>query len=146
DTGAWADDNRSPQFRRVARPGVLCELEVLAGLHPFDLPPAMGLLALGEDGTDEHDPLPLLPRDLRPVVGVGGVREVLVLAEFLADGIDEVLGADALLPRVDLALDRELLRAPHDVLDHGARGEVLEVEDLLVTVLVGDLQEAVAVV
>ena len=40
----------------------------------------------------------------------------------------------------------ELLGPADDVLDHGARGEVLEVQDLLVAVLVGDLEEAVGVV
>ena len=55
-------------------------------------------------------------------------------------------GGDALLAAIDLTLDRQLLRPPHDVLDHGARGEVLEEEDLLVAVLVGDLEEAVGVV
>ena len=36
--------------------------------------------------------------------------------------------------------------AAHDVLDHGARGEVLEEHDLLVTVLIRDLEESVLLV
>ena len=46
----------------------------------------------------------------------------------------------------ELALDGELLGPAHDVLDHGPRGEVLEVHDLLVAVLVGDLEELVRLV
>src|SRR5664279_4520282 len=43
------------------------------------------------------------------------------------------------------SLDRGLLGPVHDVLDHRAGVEVLEVQDFLVTVGVGDLQEAVLV-
>ena len=46
----------------------------------------------------------------------------------------------------DLALYGQLLGPPDDVLDHGPRGEVLVVHDLLVTVLVGDLEELVRLV
>src|SRR3990172_6558880 len=49
-----------------------------------------------------------------------------------------------LLAAADVALERELLGAAHDGLDHRARGEVLEVQDLLVAVGVRDLEEAVA--
>ena len=59
---------------------------------------------------------------------------------------DQVVGAKAATLVGDLALDRQLLRASHDVLDHRARREVLEVQDLLVAALVGDLEEAVLVV
>src|SRR5207244_6350825 len=52
-------------------------------------------------------------------------------------------GHDALRAASDVAFERELLGAAHDRLDHGAGGEVLEVEDLLVAVGVGDLEEAV---
>ena len=45
-----------------------------------------------------------------------------------------------------LRLIASFFGAPHDVLDHGPGREVLEVHDLLVTVLVGDLEEAVVVV
>src|SRR5947207_2993795 len=121
-------------------------LEVLPGGDPLDGAAALGLLAAGDQRADVDDPLALLARDLRPVVGVGGVGQVLVLLELLADGVDEVLGGDALLPAGDQALDRELLRPPDDVLDHGPGGEVLEVQGLLVTVLVGDLEEPVVVV
>ena len=74
-------------------------LQVLTGRDPFDLTATVGLLALGEERADEHDALALLPGDLRPVVGVGGVGQVLVLAELLPDRVEEVLGGDALLSR-----------------------------------------------
>src|SRR5687767_4972276 len=114
-------------------------LEVLPGGDPLDGATAFGLLAAGDERPDVDDALALLAGDRRPVVGVGRVGQVLVLLELLADGVDEVLGGDALFAPGDQALDRELLRAPDDVLDHGPGGEVLEVQDLLVAVLVGDL-------
>src|SRR5437868_12168941 len=121
-------------------------LEVLARPHPLDGAPARGLLAFGEQGPDIDDALALLARDLRPVVGVGGVGQVLVLLVLLLDRRQEVFGADALAFARDGPFDGELLGPAHDVLDHGARREVLEVQDLLVAVLVGDLEEAVLLV
>src|SRR5436305_2691135 len=123
-------------------------LEVLTGRDPFDGPTAGGLLvlALREQDPQEDDALALLAGDLGPVVGVGGVGEVLVLLVLLADRGEQVLGADAFALACDLALDGQLLGPPHDVLDHGARREVLEVHDFFVTVLVGDLDEPVLVV
>src|SRR4030095_14151262 len=56
---------------------------------------------------------------------------------------EEVVGHDALLAAADVALEGELFGAADDGLDHGAGGEVLEVEDFLVAVGVGDLEEAV---
>src|SRR3712207_9035452 len=44
---------------------------------------------------------------------------------------------------LQVLLDGHLLRPVDDVLQHGAGVEVLEVQDLLVTVGVGDLEEAV---
>ena len=54
-------------------------LQVLAGGDALDRPAAVGLLGLPgrREGTDEHDPLALLAGDLRPVVGVRGVRQIL---------------------------------------------------------------------
>src|SRR4051794_35260934 len=120
-------------------------LEVLARRDPFYLAAALGVFALVHDRAHVDDPFTLLPRDLRPVVGVGGVRKVFVLAELLFDRVEQVLAFDAALAAGDRALDRELLRAPHDVLDHGARREVLEVQELLVAVLVRHLEELVLV-
>src|SRR3954454_19888668 len=121
-------------------------LEILAGTDTLDGPSPGGFLALGHEGADVHDPLALLARDLGPVVGVGGVGQVLVLLVLLLDRLEQVGGTDAPALAGDDPLDGQLLGPAHDVLDHGARGEVLVVEDLLVTVLVGDLQEAVVVV
>ena len=45
----------------------------------------------GHERADEDDALALLPGDLRPVVGVRGVRQVFVLAELLADRVEQVL-------------------------------------------------------
>src|SRR5262249_57745324 len=58
-------------------------------------------------------------------------------------GGEEVVDHDALLTAADVALEGEFLGAADDGLDHGAGGEVLEVEDFLVAVGVGDLEEAV---
>src|SRR5215216_2463424 len=121
-------------------------LQVLAGGHPLDGPPAHGVLVRGDEGAHVDDALALLPGDLGPVVRVGGVRQVLVLLVLLDDGGDQVVGADALRPPGDEPLDCQLLGPAHDVLDHGAGREVLEVHDLLVTVLIGDFEEAVVVV
>ena len=109
-------------------------------------PPSALVLVAVDERADEHDPLALLARDLGPVVGVGRVGQVLVLLVLLLDGVDEVVGAHALGAAGDEPLDGQLLGPPDDVLDHGARGEVLVVEDLLVAVLVGDLEEAVLLV
>src|SRR6267142_2290977 len=117
-------------------------LQVLTRVdHPLDA--ALLLLRLAHQRLDVDDALALLAGDFRPVVGVGGVRQVLVLLELLAHGRQQVVGGDALLAAADVALERQLLGAPHDRLDHGARREVLEVQDLLVAVGVGDLEEAV---
>src|SRR3954451_9441850 len=59
-------------------------LEVLAGAHTLDGPATSGLLAvIGVQRPDVDDPLTLLAGDLRPVVGVGGVGQVLVLLVLL---------------------------------------------------------------
>src|SRR5437588_2141175 len=137
-----------PQTLRIATSRPYWGLEILPRRHPLDRPATFGgaLFVLGDQRADVDDALALLARDLRPVVRVRRVREVLVLLELLVDRRDEVLEHDALLARRDVPLDRELLGATHDVLDHGARREVLEVHDLLVAVLVGHLQELVGVV
>src|SRR6267142_5002380 len=101
------------------------------------------LFRLAHEGLDVHDALALLAGDFRPVVGVGGIGQILVLLELFADGGEQVVEHDALLAAADVALEGELFGAADDGLDHGAGGEVLEVEDFLVAVGVGDLEEAV---
>src|SRR3989454_3241531 len=117
-------------------------LEVLSGGDdPLDILPL--LLGLAGERLDVGDPLTLLAGDLRPIVGIGRVGQVLVLLELLPHCVEEVIDLDALFPGLDVALERQLLGPPHHRLDHRSRREVLEVEDLLVTVGVGDLEEAV---
>src|SRR5579863_695159 len=122
-------------------------LEVLAGSDVRDRATALDLRFLAVDeGADEDDALALLTRDASPVVGVGRVGQILVLAVLLADGQLQVLADESATVAGDLSLDRELLGASHDVLDHGAGREVLEVEDLLVAALIGHFEESVLVV
>src|SRR5439155_231787 len=78
-----------------APPPSRSRLQILSGIDDaLDAP--LLLLGLAHQRLHVDDPLTLLPRDLRPVVGVRGVRQVLVLLELLADGGLEVLGGDAL--------------------------------------------------
>ena len=65
-------------------------LQILAGVDdPLDA--ALLFLGLAHERLDVDDALALLAGDLGPVVGVGGVGEVLVLLELLADGGEEVV-------------------------------------------------------
>src|SRR5262245_10941116 len=118
------------------------ELEVLTGIdHALNGP--LLVLRLAHPRLDVHDALALLAGNLGPVVGVGRVGEIFVLLELLMHGLDEIIHCESLLAGLYEALEGEFLSAAHDGLDHGAGGEVLEVEDLLVTIGVGDLEEAV---
>ena len=69
-------------------------------------------------------------------------RSSCSLNSWLIDSRGRRCGCPSAPPAI-VPLDRQLLRPAHDVLDHGARREVLEVHDLLVAVLVGDLEELV---
>src|SRR5215470_11346459 len=81
--------------------------QVLAGID--DALDAPGLvLGLADEGLHVDDPLALLARDLGPVVGVGRIRQVLVLLELLADCGEEVVEGDALLTLADVALEGQL--------------------------------------
>src|SRR4051812_46207711 len=128
-------------------PSPLVQLQVLTGRYALDGAAAGGLLvlALGHEHPQEDDALALLAGDLGPVVGVGGVGQVLVLLVLLPDRGQQVVGANAPALVGDLPLDGQLLGPAHDVLDHGPGREVLEVHDLFVAVLVRDLDEAVLV-
>src|ERR1035438_7513640 len=119
-------------------------LQVLPGVgHRVDGAPGFCALLAGDQGPDVNDPLALLAGDACPVIGVGGVRQVLVLTELVHARGQQVRDPEALLPGLQELLDRHLLGAGHDVLDHRAGVEVLEVEDFLVPVGVRHLQEPV---
>src|ERR1700689_3267932 len=145
----WSESGPPAMPYSVSIPRTLAtdiDLQVLAGADVLNRSTAedVGLFAIHE-GANEDDPLALLPRHPRPVVGVRRVREVLVLSVLLSNRLDEVLGAQAAALVGDLALHRELLRAPHDVLDHGAAREVLEVQHLFVATLIGHFEESILV-
>src|SRR5215210_7835831 len=91
-----------PQTFRMAtsetyRRPVTKRLQVLTGRHPLDGPTSGGAVTfvMGDERTDVDDALALLARDLRPVVRVGRVRQILVLFVLLHDRRQEVVGADA---------------------------------------------------
>src|SRR5881296_3655473 len=109
-------------------PGSVVTLQVLASGHHL-LNAGVLVVRLAHERPHVDDPLALLAGDLRPVTGVGRVRQIFVLLELLADGREQVVGTDALLAPTDETLEGQLLGAAHDGLDHGSRGEVLEVED-----------------
>jgi hypothetical protein len=84
-------------------------LEVLPGGHDAR---DLRLPVRGRAGQhlDVDDALALLAGDLRPVVRVGRVGQVLVLLELFPDRVQEIVDLDALLARVDVALEGQLLR------------------------------------
>src|SRR5438445_5670787 len=83
-------------------------LQVLAGRNDFlDVP--LRARHFTRQRLHGHDPLTLLAGDLRPVVGMRGVRKILVLLELFTDGALEVVGHDALLPTADVALEASFL-------------------------------------
>src|SRR6185437_6338075 len=130
------------QYRGRARPG--SSSQILTGVSDgVDGTAGLGALLARDQGPDVNDALALLAGDPGPVVRIRGVRQVLVLAELVHAGGQQVGDPDALLLRLEVFLDRHLLGAGHDVLDHGAGVEVLEVQDFLVAVGVSDLEEAV---
>src|SRR5262245_27384588 len=107
---------------------------------------ALGSIDAADQRPHVDDLLALATGDTRPVVGVRGVRQVLVLLELLAHRLEDVLEVDARLAFEDLLLHRLLLGTVDDVLDHGAAREVLEVEDLALALRVRDLEELVLLV
>src|SRR3989454_6834505 len=123
-------------------PWSVVTLQILAGGHHL-LHAAALIARFAHERSHIDDPLVLLAGDLRPVAGVSRIGQILVLLDLLADGREQVVGTHALFAAADQALEGQLLGPPHDRLDHGARGEVLEVEDLLVAVGVRHLEEAV---
>src|SRR5579875_1294481 len=92
-------------------------LQVLAGVGDrVDGAAGVGALA-GHERADVDDPLALLAGDPCPVVGVGGVRKVLVFLELVHAGGHQVLQPQPLLTQLEEVLDRHLLGASHDALD-----------------------------
>src|SRR3954452_12490858 len=91
--------------------------EILTGGDALDGAATGGcvVFVLLDQRADVDDAFALLARDLRPVVGVGGVRQVFVLLELLRDRRNEVGGADAARLTGDLSFDRQLLGATDDV-------------------------------
>src|SRR3569833_4120159 len=66
-------------------------LEVLAGVGDRVVRASrLGALLAGDERTDVDDPLALLAGDAGPVVGVGGVGQVFVLAELIDAGGQKV--------------------------------------------------------
>src|SRR5262245_5450471 len=119
-------------------------LEVLPGVRDrVDRPASLDSLLPADQRADVDDALALLARDAGPVVGVGGVGQVLILLELVDACREQVRDAQSLLVDLEIVLDGHLLGPVDDVLDHRPRVEVLEVQDLLVTVGIGDLEEPV---
>src|SRR5580704_16915124 len=109
--------------------------KVLPGVrHGVDRAACLGAGLAGDQGPDVDDALALLAGDAGPVVRVRGVRQVLVLAELVDARGQQVTDPHALLPGLQELLDGHLLGPGHDVLDHGAGVEVLEVQHFLVAV------------
>src|SRR5262245_41490374 len=119
-------------------------LEVLTGVRDrVDRPAGLDSLLATDEGADVDDALALLAGDAGPVVRVGGVGQVLVLLELVDACGEQVRDAQPFLVDLEEVLDGHLLGPVDDVLDHRPGVEVLEVEDLLVTVGIGDLEEPV---
>src|SRR4030095_140797 len=82
---------KNPPDRRAVRGGnggpcdgpPILFLQVLSGVHDL-LDAALLFLGFAHERLDVHDAITLPAGDLRPVVGVGGVRQILVLLELLA--------------------------------------------------------------
>src|SRR6266568_8875225 len=77
-------------------PWSVVTLQILAGGHHL-LDAAALIARFAHERPHVDDPLALLAGDLRPVVGVGRIRQILVLLELFAHGIEQVAGADPLL-------------------------------------------------
>ena len=71
------------------------------------------------EGANEDDSLTLAPRNFGPIVGVGRVREVFVLAELLAYRLGQIAELNPSLATGQQSLNGQLLSPPHDVFNHG---------------------------
>src|ERR1700735_4738712 len=80
--------------------------KVLSGVrNGVDRAACLGACLARDQRPDVDDALTLLARDTGPVVRVGGVRQVLVLAELVHARGQQVADPDALLPGVEELLD-----------------------------------------
>src|SRR5690606_41242817 len=102
-----------------------------------DRPAGLGALAAGDQGADVDDPLALLTGDPRPIVGVGGVRQVFVLPELVYAGVQQVPQSQPLALGVEVLLDRPLLPPVEYVLGPAGWVALPEAEALLDTVACG---------
>src|SRR5438034_11055302 len=101
--------------------GTVSPPRVLPGVgHGVDRPARLGPGLAGDQGPDVDDALALLAGDPGPVVRVGRVRQVLVLAELVDARGQQVTDPHALLAGVEELLDGHLLGPADDVLDHPA--------------------------
>src|SRR2546426_11521536 len=104
---------------RAPQPTALREarrLEVLPGRdHSLDY--RRRPLGLSAERFDIDDPPAFLARDLRPVVRVGRIRQVLVLFELLPHRPEEIVELDALGAGLDEALEGQSLRPAHHGFD-----------------------------
>src|SRR2546427_6429403 len=132
-----AATTRQQKCRRSA--ATMPHLQILTGVDDF-LDAPLRLAGLADERLDVSDALALLAGDLRPVVRVRRVGQILVLLELLAHGVEQVGGGEAFASAADVALERQFLGAPYQRLDHRARGEVLEEEHLFLAVRVRDLE------
>src|SRR5215472_16454851 len=80
--------------------------QVLAGVgHGVDRPARLVAALARDQGPDVDDPLALLAGDPGPVVGVGGVRQILVLAELIDARRQQVRDAQSLAASFQEFLD-----------------------------------------
>ena len=85
----------------------------------------------------------LLTGDLCPIIGIGRIRQIFMLLVLFADRTREVVHLQAFLVRCDRAFDGKFLRARDNPFDQRTARKVLEVERLLLSIGVRDLQEFV---
>ena len=103
-TRACVDVHEVPECRAETRTLVqlgehLGVLQVLTQVRlGVDRPRRTRRLA-GDQRADVDDPLALLARDPCPVIGIGGVGQVLVLGELVDDRVEQVLDPQTALTR-----------------------------------------------
>lgn len=96
-----------------------------------------------DEGADVDDSLALLTRDPRPVIWIRRIGQILVLAEFIEAGAEEVFDSYSLAEARYEIFDRRLFAARDNVLDHCSGTEVTEVQDFTISIYIGDLEELI---